>query len=532
MGQLQLETSPPSSAPCSAPHCLLLPYPAQGHINPLMQLGKRLASHGVRVTVAIIEHIHAKILHAQQGQLMNGLVTSNFQTLPIKDGLPPDFDRENWGPEMSNVVEKTLADGALELVHTLASQGQPVTCIVGDFFLRWTGSVAEKAAVPEFIFWPQNATIFSVYLHVDAIVESGYDPFEENVRAAASREADSMELISCIPGLSTPIHPADLPFECPFGKRGLEWMRDALLVRFNSMGEARGVICNSFEALELHIFKALTLEFQQGAPHPQYNHCWPRSNFRLVGPLVPRAILHDAAEEIKGNVDELRSGGSFWKEEVQECKDWLDAQPAGSVLFVAFGSIMSLSVSQVQEVAKGLEASGQKFLWVLRDKATVATSSEDFDVKPEFVPVEEALPEGFMELQNQQQCKVVSWAPQALVLSHPAVGGFFSHCGWNSTLESLCCGVPLLGWPWLMDQATNCWLASHVWKVGLTLQRYEDNQTSRKFVESGVRRLMEGPIANSLRAKAKHLRALAREAAQRDGDTVLSSLVKEISSQS
>ncbi|KAI5079685.1 hypothetical protein GOP47_0005164 [Adiantum capillus-veneris] len=515
MGQLQLETSPP------APHCLLLPYPAQGHINPLMQLGKRLASHGVRVTVAIIEHIHAKILHAQQGVALN---TSNFQILPIKDGLPPDFDREKRGPEMANVVDKTLADGVLELVHTLASQGQPVTCIVGDFFLRWTGSVAEKAAVPEFIFWPQNAAIFSIYLHVDAIVESGYDPYEGNVRAAASREADSMELISCIPGLSTPIHPADLPFECPFGKRGLEWMRVLLLERFNRMGEARGVISNSFEALEPHVFKALTLEFQQGAPHPPYNHCWPRSNFRPVGPLVPSAILNDAGEAIQGNAHELRSGGSFWEEEVQECKDWLDTQSAGSVLFVAFGSLMSLSVSQVQEVAKGLEASGQKFLWVLRDEAITATTSERFNhAKHELVAVGEALPEG---LQNQQQCKVVSWAPQALVLSHPAVGGFFSHCGWNSTLESLCCGVPLLGWPWLMDQVTNCWLASHVWKVGLTLQRYEDNQTSRQFVESGVRQLMEGAIANSLRAKAKHIRALAREA----GDTVLSSLVEEISS--
>ncbi|MCO5593143.1 hypothetical protein L7F22_047149 [Adiantum nelumboides] len=524
----------------SDPHCLLLPYPAQGHVNPFMQLGKRLASLGVRVTVAITQHIHAKILLAQPLSAAAAAAAAplqpNFQTLPIQDGLPPDFDREVWSQDLKNTFDTTLADGALQLLRTFASQGHPVTCIIGDFFLRWTWSVAQKAAVPEYIFWPQNASIFSIYLHEHDIVASGYDPFEGNVRATVSREATSMELITCIPGLTTPIHPVDLPFECPYGKRALHWVRDVMRERFNRMGEVRGVIANSFEALEPEVVKALKLEFQQSKPHPQYNHCWPRSSLplRLVGPLVPNAVVAGDAHGITGGSDELRSGGSFWKEEVEECKEWLDAQPAASVLFVAFGSVMSLSAAQVQEVAKGLEASRRKCLWVLREKAITKKAingGEDtasmMGDKRRFVALEEALPEGFVE-QNQQRCKVVRWAPQALVLSHPAVGGFFSHCGWNSTLESLCCGVPLLGWPWLLDQVTNCWLASHVWKVGLTLERDEDNQTSRKYVESGVRQLMEGPLATSLRAKARHLRALARQAAQRDD--VIVSLVEDIHS--
>lgn len=510
-------------------HALLLPYPAQGHVNPIMQLGKRLAAvQGVRVTVAIIEHMHAKILRAQQLALGSYQLSDNFQLLGIKDGLPEDFDRENWNADLQNVVDKTLAVGALELLHSLSSQGRPVTCIVGDFFLRWTCSLAKKASVPEFIFWPQCLSSFSMYLHVDAIISSGYDPYDGNVRATASRETP-MDLINCIPGLPMSIHPGDLPFECPFGKNALEWMRDVLRDRFNCMREAHGVIANSFEELEPEVFNALTRKFlQEGTPHAQHKNCWPSRPIKLVGPLVPRAIV--SKSEGYGDVV---SGGSLWKEEVEDCRQWLDSQPAASVLFVAFGSIMSISVTQVKELALGLAASGQKILWVIREKA-ISNKVVEFlpnsgPTEAETVTLEEALPHGFLEL-NQHNCKVVRWAPQAMVLSHPSVGGFFSHCGWNSTLESLCCGVPLLGWPWLMDQATNCWLASHVWKVGLTLERDEDNLASKEKVERGVRQLMEGPLTTSLRARAGEIRDLARTAAQRsDGVLSLVEDIREIS---
>ncbi|MCO5602828.1 hypothetical protein L7F22_056967 [Adiantum nelumboides] len=471
-------------------HALLLPYPAQGHINPLLQLGKRLAAQGVRVTVATMVHLHAKLQRAQDlssssGSQQQPISGDLLQLTSIEDGLPADFERDKWTPALVEVVDCTLQEGALGLIHMLAAQGRPVTCIVGDFFLRWTSSLAQRAALPEFVFWPQCASTYSVFLHVDGLVSAGYDPYEAN-------------------GFDMAIHPADLPFESPVGKSALEWLRELLAFRFTRIGKAHGVIVNSFEALEPQVFKALNLELQQSVPHPQYGHNWPRC-IKLVGPLVPSALVR----EEKG--DEV-SGTSLWQEEVEECRQWLDQQPAASVLFVAFGSFAVMEVEQVRELALGLAASSQRFLWVIRDGAVKAKPLQDgsFDTAAYEGKLEEALPEGFMQ---GSLGKVVRWAPQPLVLRHPAVGGFFSHCGWNSTLEAVCAGVPILGWPWMMDQVTNCWLVSHLWQVGLPLLRHPDNTTSQGLVHTSICRLMQGPTAQAMRARALHLSDLARHAA-------------------
>lgn len=512
MEPLLQEVTDPSS------HALLLPYPAQGHINPLLQLGKRLAAQGVHVTFATMEHLHVKLKRAQA--LSSQPIRENFQFMVIKDGLPADFERDKWTPELMQVVDWTLQEGTLEVIQTLAEQGRPVTCIVCDFFLRWSSSVAERAAVPEFVFWPQCASAYSIYLHVDYMISAGYDPYEANVKAASARDA-SMEVPACIPGLAMSIHPADLPFESPVGKVGLEWLRGVLAYRYSRLSEARGVIINSFEALEPEVFKALSLELEQPMPHPQYDLCcWPRC-IKLVGPLVPKTLLGEKGDEV--------SGASLWQEEMDECKQWLDKQPTASVLFVAFGSFVFMDFQQVRELALGLAASGQRFLWVIRENAIKSDPVDQGSLATESFegPLEEVLPKGFLE-ENESRCKIVRWAPQALVLAHPSVGGFFSHCGWNSTLESVCAGMPILCWPWMMDQVTNCWLASHIWKVGLSLQRNHVNGTSKEFVESGVRQLMEGPLAEAMRARARQLGESARLAARRDD--ALRSLVEIIHS--
>ncbi|KAH7446906.1 hypothetical protein KP509_01G081300 [Ceratopteris richardii] len=240
----------------------------------------------------------------------------------------------------------------------------------------------------------------------------------------------------------------------------------------------------------------------------------------MVGPLVVDGTLYRIGGE---KVSQL-SGTSFWREEVAECKDWLDKQPVGSVVYVAFGSMKVLTASQVQEVLLGVAASGQRFLMVVRKNAILSTETS-VNQSTSRVPLEEALPPGFLE-SIKERCKLVQWAPQTLVLAHPSVGGFFSHCGWNSTLESLCCGVPILGWPWIMDQTSNCWMLSHVWKVGLALECNEANQTAKDKVEAGIRQLMEGSLAESLRAQAMKIRDQAREAARMNQG--LLSLAQEI----
>ncbi|KAI5059695.1 hypothetical protein GOP47_0026014 [Adiantum capillus-veneris] len=122
-----------------------------------------------------------------------------------------------------------------------------------------------------------------------------------------------------------------------------------------------------------------------------------------------------------------------------ECLSWLNLQAESSVIYVAFGSLAKLSVEEIQELAVGLEASGSPFLWVIREDA----------VTMEELP--QVLPEGFLE-RTRGKGMIISWAPQVRVLAHKAVGGFLSHCGWNSTVESLWAGVPLLCCPRLRSR--------------------------------------------------------------------------------
>ena len=151
-------------------------------------------------------------------------------------------------------------------------------------------------------------------------------------------------------------------------------------------------------------------------------------------------------------------------EERVECLKWLDSQPKVSVLFISFGSVSSLRAAQITALAKGLEESGQKFLYVCRPPSKVdGRDPIDGELKPS-----KYLPEGFEKRIKGQGFLVPGWAPQLEVLSHPAIGGFLTHCGWNSMLESLCKGVPLLAWPLQAEQRMNgryicllCFLAKY-----------------------------------------------------------------------
>lgn len=146
-----------------------------------------------------------------------------------------------------------------------------------------------------------------------------------------------------------------------------------------------------------------------------------------VGPMLPSvyfSALNSALDNLEGK---------------DPCLQWLDKQPDGSTLYISFGSVAILSLTQLHELALGLEASGQRFLLVVR-------STQDAD---------SLLPEGFEERTKERGFVVNGWAPQLWVLSHDSVGGFLTHCGWNSSLESICRGVPMLTWPIQAEQAMN-----------------------------------------------------------------------------
>ncbi|KAL1103387.1 hypothetical protein V6Z11_D05G436200 [Gossypium hirsutum] len=199
--------------------------------------------------------------------------------------------------------------------------------------------------------------------------------------------------------------------------------------------------------------------------------------------------------------------------EDDKCISWLNKQAPKSVLYVSFGSIANIDKQELIETAWGLSNSKQPFLWVVRPG--MVSGSEWI----------ESLPNGFEESVRERGC-IVKWAPQKEVLAHAAVGGFWSHCGWNSTIESICEGVPMLCRPFFGDQLLSSSYICNVWKIGLELQNLERGNTVRT-----IKRLMVDMEGKDIRNRAMDLKKKAALCLMEDGSTSCSfnGLIKQIS---
>jgi len=195
------------------------------------------------------------------------------------------------------------------------------------------------------------------------------------------------------------------------------------------------------------------------------------------------------------------------------------------VLYVSFGSGGTLSQHQIDELALGLELSGQRFLWVLRapsnlpSAAYLETAEED--------PLQ-FLPKGFLERTKEKGLVVASWAPQVQILGHSSVGGFLSHCGWNSTLESVQEGVPLITWPLFAEQRMNAVMLAEGLKVALRPRFNEDGIVEKEEIAKVIKCLMEEEIGKGMRERMRTLKDVAAHALQ-DGSSkqTLSRLTSE-----
>ncbi|KAI5682840.1 hypothetical protein M9H77_04068 [Catharanthus roseus] len=182
-----------------------------------------------------------------------------------------------------------------------------------------------------------------------------------------------------------------------------------------------------------------------------------------------------------------------------KCLEWLDQKPQNSVIFVSFGTTTSLSDEEVKEIAVGLERSGQNFIWVLRD----ADRGDVFIGEARKAQI----PEGFEERIEGRGIIVRDWAPQLEILGHPSTGGFMSHCGWNSCIESITTGVPIAGWPMHSDQPLNAILVKSVLRIGLIVREWEARNeiVKSETVEEAVKKLMASPEGAEMRQRAAEL---------------------------
>ncbi|CAO2835512.1 unnamed protein product [Amaranthus hypochondriacus] len=249
---------------------------------------------------------------------------------------------------------------------------------------------------------------------------------------------------------------------------------------------AEGIFVNSFTDLESDALRVFQNEISD----------WPR--VYPIGPIIQSGF---GSDEYK------------W-----ECLSWLDQQPIGSVLFVSFGSGGTLSYEQTIELAIGLEKSGQRFLWVVRDPNDSVSGSffgecnddESFGY----------LPEGYLDRIKGRGFLVPSWAPQIKILSHKSIGGFVSHCVWNSILKSIVYGVAVIAWPLYAEQKMNAVLLNEGVKVALRVKANENGVVEVDEIARIVKDLMEGEEGNKAREKMKVLSELVKKAMGEDGDAM------------
>lgn len=218
---------------------------------------------------------------------------------------------------------------------------------------------------------------------------------------------------------------------------------------------------------------------------------WP---VETVGPTIPSFYLNKSIK------DDRYYSFNLYRPNTHACIDWQNLKETGSVVYVSFGSAASLNTEQMTEMAWTLKQSNRNFLWVV--KATE----------------ERKLPSNFVE-ETENKGLVVTWCPQLEVLAHHAVGCFITHCGWNSTMEALSYGVPMVGMPQLLDQMTNAHFVEQVWGVVVKPMIHEKGLAMREEIDRSIGKVMNGEGSKEIKKNSKRWKELAKEAVDENGSS-------------
>ncbi|XP_058200915.1 crocetin glucosyltransferase, chloroplastic-like [Rhododendron vialii] len=459
------------------PHFIIVTLPAQGHLNPCLQLAKRLIRMDVQVTFVIS-------IHAQRQISRNNFQTPDgFKFATYSDGY--DEGRKS-GYDMNHFFSVTRSNSSQRLrdiIATSSEEGCPVTCLVYNLLFPWAAKVARDCHICSSVLWIQPAMVLDIYHYYfngykDVIMENYKDP------------SWSIEF----PGLPL-LHACDLPSllfpSTPNGYHSALPLFEELIQELND-SEAQ-ILVNTFDALEPEAMKVVE-----------------KYKCIAIGPLISTAFL--------GRKDPLDT--SLVCDLFQKTKDyteWLDEKPKSSVVYVSFGSLLNLPQPQMEEIARGLLETHQPFLWVIRAK-----ENEEEEKEEDRLSCMEEL---------EQQGKIVPWCSQLEILSHPSLGCFVTHCGWSSTLESLASGIPVVAFPHLSDQRTNAKMMVDVWKIGVRVRADEEGIVRSDEVKRCIEMVMRGEeIGEEMRRNAKKWEGLAREAGKEGGssDENLKAFVGEV----
>ncbi|CAH2064450.1 unnamed protein product [Thlaspi arvense] len=461
------------------PHAAMFASPGMGHVIPVIELGKRLAgSHGFHVTIFVLEADAA----SAQSQFLNSPCSD--KTLVDVVGLPsPDISglvdsSTNIGIKLLTMMRETIPT----LRSKIAEMQHKPTALIVDLFGMDALRLGGEFNMLTYIFVASNARLLAMIIYFPTLEK---DVEEDHIIKKKPLAVPGCEPVRFEDTLETFLDPtAELYREfIPFG------------LVFPTVD---GIIVNTWDDIEPKTLKSL-------------------QNPKLLGriarvPVYPVGPLSRPVDPSKTNHPVL---------------DWLNKQPDESVLYISFGSGGSLTAKQLTELAWGLELSQQRFVWVVRPPVDGSACSEYFSVNSGEIRdgTPDYLPKEFVNRTQERGLVVSSWAPQAEILAHQAVGGFLTHCGWNSILESVVSGVPMIAWPLFADQMMNATLLNE--EIGIAVRSKKlpsEEVVSRAEIDALVRRIMVEEEGCEMREKVKKLRDTAEKSLSCDGGSAHESL--------
>ncbi|KAL7614657.1 UDP-glycosyltransferase 76G1 [Lactuca sativa] len=462
---------------CRRQRVVLFPLPFQGHINPMLQLANILYFNGFSITI-----IHTNF---------NSQYTSNYPQFTFRAVLDNDSKDNNLaklsskgiGDLLSGIMvlnqcsEESLRQELDQMLIASKQQQEPIVCLITDALWYFTQSVADSLKLPRMVLRTSSLFCVNVYASIPVLEDQGYfnqanSVFdEENIDLGLKniispnnerdfKKPEGTELVFDLEERVPEIPVLKVKDISNMRIKGQTDPTAKLLAKMLKQTKASsGIIWNSFKELEEPEFQKICKDF----PVPSF----------LIGPFhkyFPASL-------------------SSLLEPERSFMSWLDHQAPKSVLYISFGSAAQLEKQDFMEVVHGLAISKQPFLWVMRP--AFVKGSEWIDL----------LPNWFLDLVGERG-HIVKWAPQQEVLAHQATGAFWTHNGWNSTLESICEGVPMICSPFWGDQPLDARYVSDVLKVGV----YLENGWGKEEIASAIRRVMVEEEREEFRERARCLK--------------------------
>ncbi|CAL5336994.1 unnamed protein product [Camellia sinensis] len=442
---------------------VFIPSPGIGHLASTVEMAKLLVGRDDRLSITVLI---MKFPFDNKGTTTQSLSSDRIRFLDLfhETSSTADPNSKTLFYDYIENHKTPVRDVVSEIVSKSESESTPrLAGFVIDMFCTSMIDVANEFGVPTYVFFTSSAGFLGLMFHIYTL--------QQDITELKDSDAELN-----VPAYANPVPAKVLP-SVLFDKEVGFTMFLNITKRCR---ETEGIIVNTFTELEFHALKSL-----------QDDHTIP--NIYPVGPVLNlKGGSPNEAQNSQSEADIMR---------------WLDDQDPSSVVFLCFGSMGSFDGDQVKEIARALESCGHRFLWSLRQPPPKG----NIELPKEYENPTDVLPEGFLD-RTAEIGKVIGWAPQVAVLSHLAVGGFVSHCGWNSTLESLWCGVPVATWPMYAEQQMNAFQL--VREFGMAVEIKMDYRmdfgmkempvmVTAEEISSGIRQLMDG--SDEIKHKVKKM---------------------------